>query len=64
MVESHIQLVDRVRSEGVAHIRAVEGDTDGADVVGAVISDVGEVEPGYLAPGGRVIDLRNHEPRG
>jgi hypothetical protein len=64
MVERHIQLVDRVRSEGVAHLGAVEGDTDGADLPGAVIGDVGEVEPGYLAPGGRVIDLRNHEPRG
>ena len=42
VVEGGVQLVDGVRPEGVAHLRAVEGDAHGALVDGAVVRDVGE----------------------
>ncbi len=57
VVEGGVQLVDGLGSEGVAHLRAVEGDADRAHVDGAVVGDVGELEAGHRLPCGGVEDL-------
>jgi hypothetical protein len=51
MIESDIELIDRVWSEGVAHLGTIEGHSHGTDLSGAVIGDVREVESGNLVPG-------------
>jgi hypothetical protein len=55
--EGGVQLVDGVGPEGVAHLGPVEGDADTADVLGAVVGDVGELEAVHHVPGGGVEDL-------
>ena len=63
MVEGTVELVDRVRTEGVADLGAVEGDAHTADVLagggvdGPVVSDIGEVEAGDFTPGSGVEDF-------
>ena len=59
VVERGVELVDGVRAEGVADLRPVEGDAHRADVVGAVVRDVGEVEARHRGPRRRVEDLRD-----
>ncbi len=54
MVESGEQLVDGVRTEGVADVGPVEGDAHGALVDGAVVGDVREGELGHGLPLGGV----------
>lgn len=55
MVQSTVQLVDRMGAEGIAHFRPVERDAHGALVDMPVIGDVGEVlEPGDGPPQLRV----------
>ena len=56
VVEGPVELVDRVRSEGVQDLGAVEGDPHGAQPTGAVVGDVREVEPRHDVPRGRVED--------
>jgi hypothetical protein len=51
MVESDVELVDSVRTEGIAHLGTIKGDSHGADLSGAMIGDIGEVESGNLVPG-------------
>jgi len=61
VVQRAIQLVDGVRAEGVAHLRAVEGDAHGA--LGRpvqsrpVVGDISEVEALHQRPGTGVEDL-------
>lgn len=66
MIERPIQLVDRVRSEGVEHVRSVEGDPHraarGTREHAPVIRDVGEVETGDWLPRGGV-EVRRDEGR-
>src|SRR3712207_19220 len=57
VVERPVQLVDGARAEGVAHLGPVERDPHGAGVDGAVVGDVGEVEPGHGMPGRGVEEL-------
>ena len=57
MIERRVQLVDGMWPEGVADLGAVERDPHGADVVGAVVRDVGEVEARHLGPRRRFEDL-------
>ena len=57
MVEYPVQLVDRVRPEGIAHLRAIECDPDRALVDCAVVGDVGEVEAIHDSPPVRIEDL-------
>ena len=54
VIERGVQLVDRVRPERVADLGPIERDAHDPDVVGAVIGDVGEVEPGDRRPQRRV----------
>jgi 3-deoxy-D-manno-octulosonic-acid transferase len=53
VVERAIQLVDRLRAEGVAHLGAVEGDTRDATGDVVVVAEVGELgealDPGPAA---------------
>jgi hypothetical protein len=64
VVQRHVELVDGVGPECVSHLGTVESDPHHAGVPGAVIGDVGEVEPWHQVPGSCVEDLRNHESRG
>jgi hypothetical protein len=64
MVQGRVELVDRVRSEGISHLGSIEGNTNDAGVLGPVIGDIGEGEVGDLIPDGGVEYLRNHERRG
>src|SRR5690606_23838494 len=50
VVERSVELVDRVRPEGVAHLGPVEGDPHAAQLDVPVVGDVGEVEALHLAP--------------
>jgi hypothetical protein len=60
VVERPVQLVHRVRAEGVADLGTVEGDADGAHVDGAVVRDVGEVEALDGTPRRGVEQGRDH----
>ena len=60
MVKRPIELVDGVRTERIAHLRPVEGDAYGADVDGAVVGDVTEVEARDEAPRSGVEQLGDH----
>ena len=60
MVERYVELVNGPRTEGVAHLGAVEGDADRAVLEAAVVRDVVECKAGDLAPGGRIEDLGDH----
>ena len=62
VVECGVQLVDGVRTEGIAHLGAVECDPHSTDLRRPVVGDVGEVEPRNGVPSGWVEDLRYHEP--
>ena len=70
VVEHPVELVDRVRPEGVAHLRPVEGDAHRAATRPGddrpVVGDVGEVEALDRSPGRGVEDLGDHigEDRG
>ena len=62
VVEGAVELVNGVGAKGVADLRAVEGDAHRPLIDGAVIRDVGEVEPLHGRPGGGVEELADHEP--
>ena len=58
VVERAVELVDRVRTEGVAHLRPVERDAGDPARYVVVVGDVGElVESLDLAPEGLVEQL-------
>ena len=57
MVEGADQLVDGMRPEGVANLGPVEGNANRAVLDGAVLRDVGELEPVDRFPCGRVEKL-------
>lgn len=61
MIECGVQLVDGVRTEGVANLGSIERDANSTDVAGSVIRNVGEVEPLDGVPRGWVEYLRSHE---
>ena len=54
VVQRRVQLIDAVGPEGVADLGAIERDADSARPPGAVIGDVGEVEPADLVPACRI----------
>jgi hypothetical protein len=60
VVECGVELIDRRRPEGVAHLGPVERDADSARRPGPVIGDVVEVETRYDIPRVGVEDLRDH----
>lgn len=57
MIQRPVELIDGVGSEGIAYFRPIEGNPDCPDTIGAVVSDVGEVETGDFRPGIRIEDL-------
>jgi hypothetical protein len=59
VIEGQVQLIHRLRAEGVAHLGPVEGDAHGALVLGAVVGDVLEIKAGNFIPPGRVENPRN-----
>ena len=59
VLEGGEQLVDGVRTEGVADLGAIERDPHGAVLDGAVVRDVRELESLDLSPGGRIEQLRD-----
>ena len=62
VIERPVQFIHRVRPERVADLGPVERHADGAAVHGAVVGDVGERKPRYLAPQPGFEDLRDHAP--
>jgi hypothetical protein len=62
VVEGAVQLVDGVGPERVADLRTVEGDAHRPLIDGAVVRDVGEVEPVHGRPRVGVEELADHEP--
>jgi len=61
MIERCVQLIDGVRTERVAHLRPIECDSNGADLGGSMVGDVGEREPLDEVPRGWIEYLRSHE---
>ena len=60
VVQDPIELVDRCRSKGVADLRPVERNADGALVLRPVVGEVLQVEARYFVPLGGIEDLGNH----
>jgi hypothetical protein len=60
VIENPVELIDRVRTKGVSHLRPVERNAYSANVIRPVIGDVGEFEARHWLPRRWVKDVRNH----
>jgi hypothetical protein len=63
MIEGGVQLVHRMGTKRIAHLRPIEGDANRTYIAGSRVGDVGEVETLDDFPGRRIEYLRNHEER-